>query len=211
MATETLILAVFFSVFVMLSMGAAIAAGSEYMGMDPQVVSGPRSGIPHNMWRRRKLQRGDCVLLEPAGCHDRYHAPIMRTAWLGKAPDDARRMMDVCQEGLQATLDSIKLGVTCETVHNTCQAIIDRNGFTNNFRKRVGYSVGIAFAPGWDEGSILSLYTGIKSEVQPGMVFHIPVALRKYGEFTMGVSECVIVTEKGCEILGNIDRALLEI
>ncbi len=190
-------------------MGAGIAAGSEYMGMDPQVASGPRSGIAHVMWRRRKLEKGDCVILEPACCHDRYHAPIMRTAWIGKVPDDARHMMDVCQEGLQATLNSIKPGTTCETVHNTCQKIIDRYGYTENFRKRVGYSVGIAFAPGWDEGSILSLYTGVKTELQPGMVFHLPVALRKYGKFTVGVSEFVIVTKSGCEILGNIDRALV--
>lgn len=28
-------------------MGAAIAAGSEYVGMEPLVSTGPRSGVPH--------------------------------------------------------------------------------------------------------------------------------------------------------------------
>ena len=71
-------------------MGAAIAAGSEYMGMEPLVSSGPRSGVPHGTWkRRRKLAAGDPVLLEMAGCHDRYHAALMRTAWIGEPP--ARR------------------------------------------------------------------------------------------------------------------------
>jgi len=58
-------------------MEAAIAAGSEYMGMEPLVSSGPRSGVPHGTWKRRRLQPGDPVLLEMAGCHDRYHAALI--------------------------------------------------------------------------------------------------------------------------------------
>src|SRR5690606_6795485 len=44
-------------------MGAAIKAGSEYLGMDPFVTSGPRSGVPHTTWRRRVLQPGDLAVL----------------------------------------------------------------------------------------------------------------------------------------------------
>ena len=37
-------------------MNAAILAGSEYLGMDPFVTSGPRGGVPHTLWRRRRLK-----------------------------------------------------------------------------------------------------------------------------------------------------------
>ncbi|WP_251280381.1 M24 family metallopeptidase, partial [Enterobacter hormaechei] len=80
-------------------------------------------------------------------------------------------------------------GATCEAPHLACQKVIDRAGFTENFKKRTGYSIGIAFAPDWGEGGILSLYSGITTELQPGMTFHIPPALRIYGQFTVGVSE----------------------
>src|SRR4029077_18023245 len=40
-------------------MNAAILAGSEYLGMDPFVTSGPRSGVPHTTWRRRRIEAGD--------------------------------------------------------------------------------------------------------------------------------------------------------
>jgi len=40
------------------------------------------------------------------------------------------------------------------------------------------------------------------------MAFHIPPALRIYGEFTVGVSETAIVTESGCETLSNFPRDL---
>ena len=37
-------------------MAASIKAGGEYVGMEPFVTSGPRSGIPHTTWRRRRIE-----------------------------------------------------------------------------------------------------------------------------------------------------------
>lgn len=189
-------------------MGAAIAAGSEYVGMEPLVSSGPRSGVPHGTWRRRVLRAGDPVFLEMSAAHDRYHAALMRSAWLGQPPALALEMEKVCQEALQAALDTIRPGVACEVPHLACQQVIDRAGFSHNFKKRTGYSIGVSFAPDWGEGGILSLYTGVTTELQPGMTFHIPPALRIYGEFTVGVSETVTVTNSGYRQLGALSRPL---
>ena len=73
----------------------------------------------------------------------------MRIAWIGPPPDLARRMFDTCLDALQAALDALKPGATCAEVHAACQVIIDKNGFTDAFRKRTGYSTGISFAPDW--------------------------------------------------------------
>lgn len=192
-------------------MGAAIAAGSEYVGMEPLVSSGPRGGTPHATWRRRSLRAGDGVFLEMAGCHGRYHAALMRTAWVGKPPAAAMDMMETCLEGLAAALETVRPGVTCEAVHAASQAVVDRRGYTDNYRKRTGYGIGISFAPDWGEGNILSLYTGVLTELRPGMVMHIPPALRDYGKFTVGVSETVVVTEKGHRTLSTIGRDLVAV
>ncbi|MEN0116205.1 MAG: Xaa-Pro peptidase family protein [Agrobacterium cavarae] len=190
-------------------MGSAIAAGSEYLGMEPLVSVGPRTGVPHGTWRRRAIAAGDPAFLEMAACHDRYHAALMRSAWIGEPPKEAADMMKVCQEALQVSLDAIRPGEACEVPHIACQKVIDRAGYTENFKKRLGYSVGISFAPDWGEGAILSLNAGVKTELQPGMTFHLPPALRIYGRFTVGVSETVVITETGYRALGTIDRNLL--
>jgi Xaa-Pro dipeptidase len=135
----------------------------------------------------------------------------MRCAWLGAMPQVAVDMEKTCQDGLLAALAAIRPGAACEAPHVACQQVIDRAGYTDNFRKRAGYSIGIAFAPDWGEGGILSLYTGVTTELRPGMTFHIPVALRVYGQFTVGVSETVVVTETGCRALSAIDRPILRI
>ncbi|TNC06196.1 aminopeptidase P family protein [Methylobacterium terricola] len=192
-------------------MGAAIAAGSEYLGMEPLVSSGPRSGIPHGTWRRRRIEPGDPAFLEMAACHDRYHAALMRSAWIGTPPADAAAMMDACQDALAAALETIRPGIPCEVPHLACQAVIDKAGYTDAFRKRLGYSVGISFAPDWGEGAILSLNKGVTTELQPGMAFHLPPALRIYGRFTVGVSETIVVTETGHRVLGTLDRAMVSV
>ena len=194
--------------FVAAMMSACVRAGSEYVGMEPLASSGRRTGIPHGTWRRHPLGPNDPAFLELAGCHDRYHAALMRSAWVGEPPERARSMDAACQDALQAALDAIRPGVTCQSVHEACQSVVDRAGYTDAFRKRTGYSVGISFAPDWGEGAILSLYTGVTRELEPGMVFHIPPALRVYGAFTVGVSETVVVTEAGYRQLGTVPRDL---
>ncbi|MBI1384837.1 MAG: M24 family metallopeptidase [Rhizobiales bacterium] len=190
-------------------MGAAIAAGSEYVGMEPLMSSGERSGVPHGTWRRRIIGPGDPVFLELAACHDRYHATLMRSAWIGRPDDVALRMMDCCIEALDAALAALRPGKTCAEVHEACQGVIDRYGYTENFKKRTGYSIGISFAPDWGEGNVLSLYSGIDVPIEKGMVFHLPPALRIYGKFTVGVSATAVVEDEGCRELSGLSRDML--
>ena len=192
-------------------MHASIAAGGEYVGMEPFVTSGPRSGLPHSTWRRRPIVEGDVVVLETAACFNRYHAARFQTLFVGRVPELAEEMFKVCEEGLEAALTQMKPGNTCEKPHEACQAVIDRHGFTAGFRKRTGYGMGISFAPDWGEGHILSLYRGVDVELRPGMVFHVPITLREYAEFTVAVSETVVITESGHRTLSRLPRGVIRV
>lgn len=189
-------------------LAAAVSAGSETFGMEPLVSSGPRSGLPHMTWRRRLMEDGDAVFLEMAGSHARYHSALMRMAFIGPVPAEVDAMMDCALRALDAALAEIRPGASCATPHEAAQKVIDAAGYTEAFRKRIGYSMGIAFAPDWGEGGILSLFTGTDVLLEPGMVFHLPATLRAFGRFTVGASETVIVTEHGCDILSTLPRGI---
>lgn len=189
-------------------MAAAISAGSEAMAMEPLVSSGPRSGIPHATWRRRRIEAGDGVFLELAASHDRYHAALMRSVWVGPPPREVQAMMDTALRALDAALAAMRPGRPCAAAHNAAQAVIDAAGYSAAFRKRIGYSMGVAFAPDWGEGAILSLFSDVSRPLEPGMVFHLPATLRRYGVFTVGASETVIVTTTGIEPLSDLSRAM---
>lgn len=185
-----------------------VAAGSEFFSSGPILTSGDKSGIAHTTFKRRVLRRGDAIIIEIGGVWNRYTTALMRTAVVGEASGDIRRMYDACLESLEASLAAIHPGARSEEVQAACQAVIDKHGYEPHFRKRVGYGMGVGFAPGWGEGHIMDLKHHDTRELRAGMVFHVVPALRKHREFGVGVSETVAVTEAGVEILADFSREL---
>jgi Xaa-Pro dipeptidase len=132
------------------------------------------------------MNAGDGVFLELAASHDRYHAALMRSVWIGPPPAEVQAMMDTALRALDAALTAMRPGEPCAAAHNAAQRVIDAAGYTAAFRKRIGYSMGAAFAPDWGEGAILSLFSDVSRPLEPGMVFHLPATLRSYGAYTVG-------------------------
>jgi len=95
-------------------------SGSEYLGMEPFVASGPRSGTMHPSWAGRKINNGDSVLLKIAGCKNRYHAALTRTVFIGDPPTKVKHWSEVCIKALNAAIKEIKPGVTSGQVDETC-------------------------------------------------------------------------------------------
>ncbi len=185
-----------------------LRAGSEYCMASPTVNSGPRSSIAHTSFRRRKLERGDTVLIELSGIYNRYVGPLMRSAVIGPPSEKLKGMYDACVEGLEAAIAKIKPGVTSGEVDEACTSIFRKKGLYDYYKKRLGYSVGIGFVPGWGEGNIMDLKQNDPRELKPGMVFHMPPALRVGDDWGFGVSETILVTDSGCELITNYSREL---
>ncbi len=188
--------------------GAMVGNGSDPLVSNPIVTSGPRSGVAHTSFKNRTLASGDTVLVELGACVSRYGGALMRTAVLGPPSADVQAMNDVVLRSLDAAIEAIKPGVTAGSVDQACRGVIEEAGFEAMFRKRTGYSVGVAFAPDWGEGHIVSLRRDDPTPLVPGMVFHIPPALRAFQRMCVGMSETVLVTDSGCEVLTNHARSL---
>ncbi len=184
-----------------------VKAGSEFFSDGPIITSGEKSGVQHSTFQRRPLKRGDAVFIEIGGVWKRYTAALMRTGVVGKPSDKMRKMYDVCLETLEATLGAMRPGVRSEEVQAVCEKVLNRYGCWPKFRRRAGYSIGGGFGPGWAEPHIMYLGRDNKRELQPGMVFHVPMALRELWEFAVGASETVAVTNTGIEILTNFSRS----
>jgi Xaa-Pro dipeptidase len=178
---------------------AAVGAGSTYMSSQPIITSGPRSGVAHTTFDNRRIQDGDVILLEIGGCVNRYSGGLMRSVALGKVPDEVHRAAAVCRAGLEAAIEAIAPGVPAGLPDDKCVAKFREGGY--ELGKRTGYSCGVSFPPDWGEGHIISIRHGETALLQPGMVFHMPPAIRKLAQWGVGTSETVLVTETGCEVL----------
>jgi Xaa-Pro dipeptidase len=187
---------------------AMVGGGSDFLAADPIVTSGPRGSVAHTTFANRRLVDGDAVLIELGACRRRYFGALMRTVAVGAGPARLPELALALDEALDAAIAAIAPGRTCGEVDRACRERIEAAGLGRWFRKRTGYSVGVAFAPDWGEGHIVSLRAGDETPLEPGMTFHIPPAVRLPGETVYGVSETVVVTAGGCEVLTAFDREL---
>ncbi len=192
------------------ALSTMISEGSEYVGMEPFVASGPRAGTIHASWTDRKIEAGEGVLIELAASVGRYHSPLMHTVWSGQLTGIAARMSTACQEARDATIDLLRPGNTPAMAHARCREVIGQHDLLDTYRKRSGYSVGIAFAPDWGEGHILSLKETEHREFQPGMVVHVVPTLRQESVAGFGFSGTVIITEEGPEIITSCSTYALD-
>jgi Xaa-Pro dipeptidase len=181
----------------------------EYVALGPFVAVGHNSTIMHGNWRRNPIARGQSIILEIGVSVQRYNAALMRTVSIGPPPGRLRDMAQASEEANRAAYEAIKPGVTSGEVHETCQRVFERAGLLDlRCANRTGYSIGLAFPPDWGEGHILSLQEKDSTVLQPGMVFHIPSAVREYGTFGAFSSETVLVTPTGHERLTEFEQTL---
>lgn len=186
---------------------AAIAAAQysgteEYAGDYPAIVplmmAGEATKTPHLTWSGKRYTADEAVLLELSGVYKHYHAPIARTIFLGKNPpklmqDTARTVID----GLKATLDFIKPGVTGEEVEAEWRRAISHSTVVKE--ARLGYSIGLNYPPDWGEQTI-SLRPGDKTVVKPNMALHLIPGIW-YDDVGFEVDASIRITETGYESL----------
>jgi Xaa-Pro dipeptidase len=188
---------------------AIFANGGEYMGLPPFILSGERSSLPHQTARGETVRDRDLVYFEISASTQRYAAALMRTIFIGPPSDRQRRCAEALIEAVDRAMETIKPGVTAEAVDRAARSVVERAGFGEYWRHRLGYSIGVNYPPDWGEGEIISLRRGETRALQPGMTFHMVPLCLVYREFGIGFSETVRVTETGCERFSRLPRSVI--
>ncbi|MFP4206570.1 MAG: M24 family metallopeptidase [Spirochaetaceae bacterium] len=170
----------------------------DYPAIVPLMMAGEASSTPHLTWTERTFRADEAVLLELCGVYRHYHAPIARTIFLGKEPPALmRETADVVLEGLAATLEFVKPGVTAEQVEEAWRGAIAHSTVVKE--SRLGYSVGVNYPPDWGEQTI-SLRPGDKTVLKPNMVLHLIPGIW-YDEVGFEVDATIRITDSGNESL----------
>jgi Xaa-Pro dipeptidase len=181
---------------------------SEYPGLPPLINAGVRHTMAHAMAEGHPVNQGNAVYFEVGASIKRYHAATLRIGYVGKPPKLFYDLTDLCRRSLDAGLKELKPGNPAEAVDKAARKIIADAGYGDKFRHKAGYSIGIALPPDWSEARTMMLRGGETRPLQPGMVFHFLPAVFEYREYGVGLSETVLITENGHEILTDVDQKL---
>jgi Xaa-Pro aminopeptidase len=185
---------------------AMIGAGSEYMSTQPFVAKGVMSSLIHTTFKRRKIEVGETVFLEFAASYQRYSAPMMRSAVVGTPSPTIARLAGAVRTTLDLLLENIRGGRTAHDIATAASKGLSPVRDEIYFQGAYAYHVGLSLPPNWWEGLSPFIAEGIDEELRPGMVFHMPIAARIPGLCGVALSETVVVTELGCDILTSPTR-----
>lgn len=180
---------------------AMFSAGCHWMAVDPYICGGWRGGAPHSTATGHQFAAGDSVFIEVGANVDRYTAPIMRSAAVGHVRAEVKDLHAISNDTLDALIAGIRPGVAAADIAAVGRSHVSRIPDDVIFHYTFGYPVGINFPPSWLEGSKFLLTAANPAPLEVGMVFHLPMSLRSYGRFGIGLSETVVVTPDGVEVL----------
>lgn len=182
-------------------------AGGEHAAIPPMVVSGERSALVHCMAGRRVLGRGDVVCIELAGVVHRYHAVLMRTATVGDPGPRVREVAELQKQAHLAAVAATASGNAVEEPEDAARAVLEPAGLHANRCHRIGYSLGVAYPPGWLEP--MTMVQGDTHRFAPGMSFTVEPNLHLPEEgFGLKLGDTVECTASGPRTMTALEHDL---
>ena len=151
--------------------------------------------------RKQRIRSGDGVWLEPGVFVKEYVGCMIRTVWFGNPPREVQNAVAATAEAFDRLAAVLAPGKTAGEVDAAARDFLKSQGL--DFQHRSGYMANEK----WQDGGILSLTPDNPLLLEPGHVFHCPIHVHLPGLGYMGVSEQVLITDTGCEVLGDRDRS----
>ncbi|OZD61521.1 creatinase [Rhodococcus sp. 05-340-1] len=179
--------------------------GGDHPAIVPMLPTGAGADTPHLTWSHQPFVRGETTVVELAGVFRRYHIPMARTIVLGKPSPRLDYLAKSTGEALNDVLATVRAGVTATDLAQVWNTSLAKHGLHKP--SRIGYSIGIAYAPDWGERTV-SLRTDDETVLAENMTFHI-IGGMWMDDYGYEVSEAVRVTDNGLETFTAYPRELL--
>lgn len=185
--------------------------GSRYRqlkwGLSPVVVGfrgqvGPGSAIPHAVFSKRKIRRGDVLVTEAGVEVGGYSSELERTVIIGRPSARSKRYFQAMFNAQSAALGAFRAGRPCYSVDAASRSSLQVAGLSFHLRHHTGHGIGLdAHEPPW-------LDPGDKTIMRPGMVFSCEPGLYIPGYAGFRHSDTVMVTKSGMDFITDYPREL---
>ena len=172
-------------------------AGSEGMGIDTIVASGPNTRPILARTTMRRIEKDDLVVITLAPRVEGYHGAIGRPIILGNPGDEAVRAVEAAHRAQLRCRVSIKANVAGRKVEATGRAVMSEAGWGKNFLYSGIHSVGVVeFEP--------PIFGPSSEEVlRENMVVSVDIPLFDAPWGGLRVEDGYLVRKDGCEWLSR--------
>ncbi len=179
--------------------------GGDGLAFPSIVAAGPHAARPHHESTDRPVALGDVLKLDVGAAVGGYAADCTRMFAVGEVPEVLVRVHDVVRRAQRAGVSAVRDGVTAGGVDAACRELIVGEGYGERFTHGSGHGLGLEIheQPILRAGSTATLRSRMAVTVEPGV--YLP------GVGGIRIEDTVLVGERGCEILTDADRDLVQI
>ncbi|MFD9680648.1 M24 family metallopeptidase [Rhodococcus sp. NPDC059969] len=167
------------------------------------VGSGPHGADPHHEVSDRVIESGDVVVIDIGGpVEPGYNSDSTRTYSMGQPSAEVAAQFAVLEAAQQAAVDSVRPGVSAESVDVAAREVLAAQGLAEVFVHRTGHGIGLSVheEPYIVEGNTIELVEGMAFSIEPGIYFR--------GNWGARIEDIVVVTADGCESFNNRPHGL---
>jgi Xaa-Pro aminopeptidase len=180
-----------------------IALSPVVVGFRGQV--GSNSAIPHSVFTKNKIRRGDVLVTEAGVEIGGYTSELERTMVVGKPSTKVRRCFETMLKAQDAALKAFRPGVRCSRIDEVANRSIKASGFKEGLRHHTGHGIGLdGHEPPW-------LDPGDRTVIREGMVFSCEPGLYFSGYAGFRHSDTVVITKRGMDFITHYPREIEEL
>jgi len=179
--------------------------GASGPSFETIVASGARSAWAHARPTSKKLRKSELVVLDQGAILRDYCSDMTRTVFLGRAPQNVRRLYRAVLEAQEAAKKAIRPGATAGEVDSAARTALAGYGLARYFTHSTGHGLGLEVheMPRIGRGEEFILREGMVLTVEPGVYLEGLGGIR--------IEDDVVVTPTGCSDLTTAPREFLEL
>ena len=179
--------------------------GSSTPYYETIVASGKRSALPHGVASGKKIRKGEFVTLDFGAVYDGYTADLTRTVVVGKANRRQREIYNTVLKAQKLAISKARAGMQACYLDRLARELIKRAGYGKYFGHGLGHGIGLQIHdnPAVNPTNQQPLEPGMVITIEPGI--YIP----DWGG--VRIEDDVLITQKGCRVLNQAEKSLIEL
>ncbi len=144
---------------------------SDGISFEPIVASGENAANPHHAPGKRRLRKGDLVILDYGAKWMGYCSDITRTIALGKPNERLIEIYEIVKEAQEKAYRAIREGVKAKDVDAAARGRIEVAGYGKYFTHRTGHGLGLDVheEPFIGPNGEVILENGMTFTIEPGI------------------------------------------
>ena len=179
--------------------------GADGLAFGSIVACGENGADPHAIPGDKRLEAGQCVVMDFGARAYGYCSDMTRMVFLGEPQGTMARAWEVLRQANETVEQMLRPGVTGVEAHNLAEQVLADGGFGGKMGHGLGHGVGLVCheLPALNTRNGSPLVEGNVVTVEPGI--YLP------GEFGMRLEDCGVITADGYDVFSRLGHDMVVI